>query len=83
MNLVFKLLSAVIYQFNVPPAPDDFLNAIDDFLGYLDMASNLISLILPINLAPFFAITGVIMVVEHGYPFIMWVLRKIPFLGIQ
>lgn len=83
LNLIYKLLNAVISQFNVPPAPPDFLDSIPDFFDYLESASNLISLVLPVKLQPFLAVTLVIMAVEHGYPAIMWVLRKIPFLGIQ
>lgn len=77
------MMELVIGQFNVPPAPDEFLNSIDSFFTYLQSATNLISLVLPVKIAPFFVVTGVIMVVEHGYPFLMWVLRKIPFLGIE
>lgn len=83
LNIIFSILSLIITQFNVPPAPDEFINAIPDFINVLKLGETLISLVLPINLAPFVVVTGVIMVVEHGYPFIMWVLRKIPFLGIN
>lgn len=82
-NLIYKMFELFICQFNVPPAPDEFLNSVDSFFGYLESASNLISFVLPVKLAPFFSVTVVIMVVEHGYPFLMWVLRKIPFLGIE
>lgn len=83
MNLVSKILSAVISQFNVPAAPADFANSIPQFFSYLEMSASLVSLVLPINLKPFLAITLIIIAVEHGYPLIMWILRKIPFLGIK
>lgn len=83
LKIIYKLLFLVISQFNVPPAPEEFIEAIPKFFEYIDSASSLIALVLPITLAPFLAVTVVIMVVEHGYPFIMWVLRKIPFLGIE
>lgn len=83
LNLIYKLLFVVISAFNVPPAPEEFLDSIPQFFGYLDMAKSLVALVLPISLAPFTVITLIIMVVEHGYPFIMWILRKIPFLGIK
>lgn len=72
-----------ISSFNVPPAPDDFLEAIPQFFTYLESAQSLVALVFPINLEPFLTITLIILAVEHGYPFIMWVLRKIPFLGIE
>ena len=83
LSLVFKLLGSVISSFNVPAAPEDFLSAIPQFFGYLESAKSLISLVFPINLQPFLTVTLVILAVEHGYPFIMWILRKIPFLGIE
>lgn len=83
LKIIFNILSLIISQFNVPPAPEEFLNAIPEFFNILDLASGLISFVLPIKLSVFTVITVVIMVVEHGYPFIMWVLRKIPFLGIE
>lgn len=83
LDLIYKLLAIVISSFNVPPAPEEFINAIPEFFGYLNMAKSLIALVLPITIAPFTVITAIIMVVEHGYPFIMWILRKIPFLGIK
>jgi len=83
IKIIFNILSLVISQFNVPPAPEEFINAIPDFFGFLEMADGFIALVFPIDLTPFIAITLVIMAVEHGYPFIMWILRKIPFLGIN
>lgn len=83
LDLVYKLFSLFITPFNVPQAPDEFLSAIPKYFELLESAHSLWSLFFPINFAPFFVVTGIILVVEHGYPFIMWILRKIPFLGIE
>lgn len=83
LELIFKLLNAVISLFNVPQAPDDFLNAVPKFLEILSLSETLIGFVFPIKIMPFLTLTLIIMAVEHGYPFIMWVLRKIPFLGIE
>lgn len=83
LSLVYKLLSLFISPFNVPQAPEEFINSIPEYFELLESAHSLWSLFFPIKFAPFFAITAVIMVVEHGYPFIMWILRKIPFIGIE
>ena len=83
LDLVYKLLSTLLTTFDVPPAPEEFLEAIPQYFSYLESAKSLVALVLPVNLAAFLAVTLVIMSVEHGYPFIMWVLRKIPFLGIE
>lgn len=83
LDLVYKLLSALLNTFDVPPAPAEFIESIPQYFSYLESAKSLVALVFPVNLAAFLAITLVIMAVEHGYPFIMWVLRKIPFLGIE
>lgn len=83
LGLVYKLMSLLISSFNVPAAPQGFIDAIPQFFGYLKSAQSLIALVFPIELAPFLTVTLIILAVDHGYPFIMWVLRKIPFLGIE
>ena len=83
LGLVYKLMSLLISSFNVPAAPQEFIDAIPQFFGYLKSAQSLIALVFPIELAPFLTVTLIILAVDHGYPFIMWILRKIPFLGIE
>lgn len=83
MDLVYKLLSVVLEPLNVPGIPDEFLSSINTFIGYFDYAENLIGFFVPINLSVFFVIWFAIFAVHHAYPFIMWILRKIPFLGIS
>lgn len=83
LSVIFNLLNAVISIFDVPQAPDEFINAVPEFLDLLYLADGLFSFVFPIKIMSFFTISLIIMAVEHGYPFIMWVLRKIPFLGIE
>ena len=83
LSLVYKLLALLISSFNVPPAPEEFIEAIPQYFEYLESAQSLVALVFPVNLAAFLSVTLIILAVEHGYPFIMWVLRKIPFLGIE
>ncbi len=82
-NLVFKIFSSIIEPLDFASAPDELLNAMDSFIGYLGNASDIINIFLPINLGPFFVIFALIYAFDHLYPLIMWVLRKIPFLGIK
>lgn len=83
LEVIFKLLNAVISLFDVPQAPQEFLDAVPQFLDVLYLSESLMGLVFPIKIMPFLTVTLIIMSVEHGYPFIMWVLRKIPFLGIE
>ncbi len=83
LNLVFKIFSAVIEPLDIEPAPDELINAMDSFIGYLANGAELINIFLPIKLGPYFVVFFVIFAFSHLYPFIMWILRKIPFLGIE
>ncbi len=83
LNLVYKIFSAVIEPLDIASAPDELLTAMTDFLGYFENGADLINIFLPINLGAFFIVFGLIFAFDHLYPVIMWILRKIPFLGIE
>lgn len=83
MNLVKGIISLVMRPFNIPGIPDDVLSSIDTFIGYFDTCSSFIGLVFPVNLVPFFVIFIAIYSWDNIYPMVMWVLRKIPFLGIE
>lgn len=83
MSLVKGIISLVISPFNIPGIPDDVLKSIDTFMGYFDTCASFIALVFPVNLVPFFVIFIAIYSWDNIYPIVMWVLRKIPFLGIE
>ncbi len=82
-NLIYKIFSGIFSGINIPPAPADFESALVDFLGYLEFSSNLINLVLPINLDAFFSAFFALFAFEKLYPVVMWILRKIPILNIK
>lgn len=83
MNLVKSIISLVLSPFNIPGIPDDISSSVETFFGYFDTCASFIALVFPINLVPFFAIFIAIYSWDNIYPMVMWILRKIPFLGIE
>lgn len=83
MNLVKNLLGLLFSPIHIPVIPDELNESINSFFGYLDNAAGLIGLFFPIDMTPFFVIFFGIFALSHAYPLVMWILRKIPMLGIE
>ncbi len=83
LNIVFKIFSSIIEPLDIDPAPSELTDAMSSVLEYMENGADLINIFLPVNLGAFFIIFGLIFAFEHLYPVIMWILRKIPFLGIE
>lgn len=84
MNLVYKILSLVLSPLNISGFPEGTAESVDSFFDMLfSSAESVIGLLVPTIT---FVLLGIILAVEvasHLIPFIMWILRKIPFLGIN
>lgn len=64
---------------NIPAMPDEVVDGVNKMLEFLEYGSSFIGFFLPAKvLTPFFAIFFTIFTVDHAYPFIMWIVRKIP-----
>lgn len=83
LNGIYNILNSVLSNLNIPSMPSEMDTALSEYLGYFYYAKNLIGLFLPINLTPYFTIFFAIFGFKYGYPVIMWILRKIPMLGIE
>ena len=85
LSAIFNLFSAVFGGINIPGMPDGMEDTVVGFLGQaLNYAGGLISLFLPWSqVRVFFPILIVILASEEIYKLVMWVLRKIPMLGIS
>lgn len=85
LNAIFSLFDTVFSVINIPSMPDGMPEQITNFLAdLLSYASSLISLFIPWSqVRVFFPILIVILASEEIYKLVMWVLRKIPMLGIS
>lgn len=64
---------------NVPPMPPEVTDGINSFFELLNSGASFIGFFLPASIVkPFFAVFAAIFAVDRGYPFIMWIVRKIP-----
>ena len=83
LNAIYNILSSLFSGLDIPGLPDETSQAILEFYNYLEFADGLINLVFPIDLGIYFTIFFALFGFEHLYPVIMWILRKIPMLGIE
>lgn len=84
LDLIYKLID-ILMVFQIPSLGEDTTGQVKDMLttafnaciGFVDIFIpwNVVKILLPIAI--------VIINAEHIYNFIMWILRKIPFLGMS
>lgn len=84
MELVYKLLSLVLSPLSIPGFPEETTQNVADFFNILfDTSSSMIGLLVP---TVTFVLIRIVITVEigiHLYHFVLWILRKIPMLGIN
>ena len=83
VEAVLDLLQAAFFALfswlQVPQMPVEVTDGIAGFFELLQSGVSFIGFFLPARLIlPFFAVFSAIFAVDHGYPFIMWIVRKIP-----
>lgn len=84
LNTIMSLLKLCFNWINLPPFPGDLTSSINSFL---DLIFNNLSLlgffIRPATLVVGIPVLIILLNFDEVYKFTMWILRKIPFLGIQ
>lgn len=83
-SLIISLLDIVFGWVNFPPMPSVIDEAFTTLLSYMEMGIGFVWLIVPREMV--LAVVPVILVLSNFdklYTVVMWVLRKIPFLGIK
>lgn len=84
LNLVFGLLKIVFGWISLPAFPETLTSSIDGFLGLIfDNITLLGFFIRPITITIVVPILIILLNFEEVYKLTMWILRKIPFLGLQ
>ena len=84
LNTIMSLLKLCFNWINLPTFPGDLTSSINSFL---DLIFNNLSLlgffIRPATLVVGIPVLIILLNFDEVYKFTMWILRKIPFLGIQ
>ncbi len=85
LNAIFSIFEKVFSVINIPGMPDGMSDQVVGFFNdVLNYAGSLISLFVPWSQVKiFFPILIVILSSEEVYKLVMWVLKKIPMLGIS
>jgi hypothetical protein len=85
LNTIFSIFEKVFSVINIPGMPDGMSEQVVNFFSdTLNYAGSLISLFVPWSqVKVFFPILIVILSSEEIYKLVMWVLKKIPMLGIS
>ena len=87
LNALKKVIFAIFSWIDLPNMSDygtGFQDAFDLIGDMLESSQGIINLFLPWSIVKFgLPIVIVVMNFEHVYNFVMWVVRKIPMLGIK
>ncbi len=84
MSLLIKIFSLLTSAISIPNLPDSVSTFMSDALSYI--LTGLQILAVYTNLEYLLVLFGLIIAIDigiHVYHFVMWVLRKIPMLGIS
>lgn len=85
MNALISLFTTLLNFVNIPHIPANILTSVNDTIDLIiDRSAEMIDLVLPYNIAV--VLLGIVIAIElgvHVYHFIMWVLKKIPMVGIE
>lgn len=84
-NMIIKLLTTLLGVVHIPRIPEEIYTSVNTNIEYMIMrASEMIDLVIPYSVAK--VLVGIVISIElgvHIYHFVMWVLKKIPMLGIS
>lgn len=88
INLIKKLLSfvtdTIFSVIDLPIVPAGLVSAIETMFDYMQQGMGIINFFCPLDaISPAIDLFLAVWIVINGYDIIMWVLRKIPMLGIE
>lgn len=83
LDVLYRLLDLLLIL-DIPSLPTEVANYVTQFFDYLAMGAGILSNYAPLGYL--LILLGVILAVDSGiliYHFVMWVLKKVPMLGVQ
>lgn len=79
IDLVIGMILGLFSWIDLPDLPAELSTSIQGYLDLLDAGAAFIGFFLPLKvIGPFFVIYFIIFGIDHLYPVIMWIVRKIP-----
>lgn len=85
LNLLKGLLDLILNLFDVLPSlPDGVIESINNYVTLIIQNSKVVSFFIPVEFC--LTLVAIVLVIENFhyiYKFTLWLLRKIPFVGIE
>lgn len=84
LNLLIGMIKTVFGWINLPQLPDEVISIIDQLFDILSGAMGLLSIFMDIDMLKILLpILLIVINFDEAYKLTMFILRKIPFLGIK
>lgn len=88
VNLIKKLLTfvtdTIFSVIDFPVVPDGLVNAVDTLFMYMEQGMGIVNFFCPLDaISPAIDLFVAVWAIINVYDIVMWVLRKIPMLGIE
>ncbi len=77
LDLLSGLVNILLSPIHLPSFSEDFYDSLDTFFDYMDYAQTLFPLVFPVNLKPYLILAIALLVFEHGYKPIKFIVQKI------
>ena len=84
LDLIYKVLSILTQPISIPSLPEQAVEYIETFFGYLESGAGIVASFTPYGYL--LTLLGVVVGIDVGikiYHLVMWILKKIPMLGVQ
>lgn len=88
LTLIQKLahlcLSPLIALFDFPVVPAELTMLVNQLFEYIQAGTGILNFFVPFSvIRPAIDVFLAVWAIEHGYELVLWVLRKVPLLGIK
>lgn len=84
LNVLYNVFSALTSAINIPAMPADVSTYLTQFVSYIKVGLQILAVYTPLSYL--LTLFGIVVAIELGlkiYHFVMWVIKKIPMLGVS
>lgn len=84
LNVLYNVFSALTSAISIPAMPADISTYLSTFTSYLKVGLQILAVYTPLSYL--LTLFGIVVGIELGlkiYHFVMWVIKKIPMLGVS
>ncbi len=84
LNILYNVFSALTSAIDIPSMPPEVMEYLNKALEYISVGLQILAVYTPLQYL--LTLFGIVVAIEVGlkiYHFVMWVLKKIPMLGVS